>query len=364
MLVVLPTGGRSWIVRVQHSGRRRDIGLGGYPIISLARARELALETRRAVREGRDPVAERRQALAVPTLAAALQDWIAKEAPDWRGGLEGHTARVTPRLFQLHLPGLLARRVSDIDEKAVTAALMAVWHERRATAKKLFDRLRGTMHLAKAKGHCGGLDWGEVRAALPSGKARVVHHAAMPLDEVPGFAAWLLAKDTDAARALLFIILTATRSGEARGAQWSEVGMKDELWTIPGHRTKTNMPHDVPLAASTLALLKRAKADRELLRPGNSCCFPGPNTGRPLTDVAVAKLLREAGHAEATVHGFRSCFRDWAADVAEAPREIAEACLAHAPQGGAVEAAYRRTTMLKRRRSLMEAWGRFVLPLG
>jgi len=139
--------------------------------VSLARARELALETRRAVVEGRDPVAERLQWVAVPLLSQALDAWIAKEAPGWRGGAEGHTARNTPRLFERHLGCLMKRRVSEIDEAAITTALMAVWHERRETAKKLFDRLRGVMNLAKAKGHCGRLDWDAVRAALPSAKA-------------------------------------------------------------------------------------------------------------------------------------------------------------------------------------------------
>jgi len=361
MLVVQSTGGRSWIVRVQHEKRRRDIGLGGFPIIGLARARELALETRRAIREGRDPIAERQQHLAVPTLAEALHVWIAKEAPDWRGGLEGHTARVTPRLFDLHLAGLMSRRVSEINEKAVTLALMGVWHQRRETAKKLFDRLRGTMHLAKANGHCPKMDWDEVRAALPSGKIKAVHHPALKLDLLPEFARWLVGKDTAAARALLFIILTATRSGEARGAQWSEMRLKEQLWTISGDRTKTKVKYEIPLSEAAMGLLDRALTERDLLRPGNPTCFPGPTTGRPLSDVAVSKLLREAGHSDSTVHGFRSCFRVWAADVAYVQREIAEACLAHAPEGGPVEAAYRRTTMLTQRRVVMESWAAFVL---
>ncbi|MFQ3664957.1 MAG: integrase arm-type DNA-binding domain-containing protein [Sphingomonadaceae bacterium] len=361
MLVVQPAGSRSWVLRIQHRGRRRDIGLGSYPVVTLARARELALETRRAVRDGRDPVAERRQWATVPLLSQALDAWIAKEAPGWRGGAEGHTARNTPRLFERHLGGLMRRRVSDIDEAAITTALMGVWHERRETAKKLFDRLRGVMNLAKAKGHCGKLDWEAIRAALPSGKVATVRHPAMKLADVPGFAAWLLAKDTGAARALLFILLTAARSGEVRGARWEEVSFEDGVWTVPAERAKTKRPHPVPLAPAATALLHRAAADRDLLRRGSPWCFPGPTTGRPLTDVAVSKLLREAGHAQATVHGFRSCFRDWAADIAEAPREIAEACLAHAPQGGAVEAAYRRTTMLERRRSLMASWADFVM---
>jgi integrase len=224
----------------------------------------------------------------------------------------------------------MRRRVSEIDEAAITTALMAVWHDRRETAKKLYARLRGAMNLAKAKGHCGRLDWGAIRAALPSGEAQTVHHPAMKLADVPGFAAWLVAGDKDAARAPLFIMLTAARSGEVRGARWAEVSFEDGVWTVPAECAKTKRPHPIPLAAPASTLLHRAAADRELLGRGNPFCFPGPTTGRPLSDVALSKLLREA-------------------------------CLAHAPQGGAVEAAYRRTTMLERRRVLMASWADFVM---
>lgn len=187
-----------------------------------------------------------------------------------------------------------------------------------------------------------------------------MHRAALPLAEVPRFSADLIAKDTPAARALLFLILTAVRSGEARGAAWSEIDRDAALWTIPAARTKAGRLFEVPLAPAALELLAGAQRAREVLHSSSPFCFPGPTTGRPLTDVALAKLLRQAGHATATVHGFRSCFRTWAAEVAHAPREVAEACLAHAAQGGAVEAAYLRTTMLARRRELMNQWADFV----
>lgn len=243
MLVVKPTGRKSWIVRVQHEGRRRDIGLGGYPMVRLASARELALDLRRQIRNGVDTVASRRRQRSVPTLAEALDLWIAKEAPDWRGGIDGHTAKTTPRLFERHLPGLMRTKVSVIDETMIVAALMTVWHERRETAKKLYDRLRGTMLLAKANSAASRIDWDEVRAALPSGKVKAVHHAAMPVQEVPKFAAWLKEKDTTAARALLLIILTAVRSGELRGAQWNEMELSEALGPFParGQRPTRSM---------------------------------------------------------------------------------------------------------------------------
>lgn len=359
MLWVRPSGARSWVLRVQRDGRRRDIGLGSWPVVTLAMAREKALALRRLILEGRDPVAERRQARETPTLARALEAWIAKEAPTWRGGRMGHTARTTPRLFARHLPALMERRVSEIDERLVLAALAPLWHERHETAKKLFERLRGTMRLAKAQGWTDrAIDWEEVREALPSGRPEIQHHTAMALADLPAFVAGLRGRPTAAARALLFAILTAARSGEARGARWEEIDLDAALWTIPAGRMKAKRPHEVPLSPAALALLHEARHDARQLRQGTALCFPSPATGKPLSDVALAKLLRVSGHA--TVHGFRSCFRTWAAERG-APREVAEACLAHAPEGGAVERAYLRTSMLERRRALMNDWAAFCM---
>lgn len=150
MLVVQPSGSRSWVLRIQHQGRRRDIGLGPWPVVTLAEAREQVLEFRRAIHAGRDPVAERRRQRAIPTLAEALEAWIAKEAPGWKGGAKGHTARVAPRRFDLHLHALMPRRVDALTEPGITAALLPVWRDRPETGKKLFDRLRGTLRLARA----------------------------------------------------------------------------------------------------------------------------------------------------------------------------------------------------------------------
>ncbi|MFN7174375.1 MAG: tyrosine-type recombinase/integrase [Thermaurantiacus tibetensis] len=351
--------GRSWVLRVRMDDRQRDIGLGRWPDVSLAMARQRATEMRRAIAEGRDPVAERRAARAVPTLAQALDAWIAKEAPGWKGGAQGHTARATPRLFARHLPALMGRRVNRIDEKAIVAALAPVWIARQETARKLMERLRGTLRLAKAQGHCGGIDWEEVAEALPSVRREVAHHGMLPLAEVPGFWRHLAARDTWAARALAFVLLTACRSGEARGAEWAEIDPEAGLWTIPASRMKARREHLVPLSKPALALLERCREEGQALHPDCPLLFPSPATGKPLRDVALARLLREAGHKGATVHGFRSAFRSWAAETG-ASREAAEACLAHAPEGGAVERAYQRAAMIERKRSLLDAWADFV----
>lgn len=324
-------------------------------------ARKKTLALRRLIKEGRDPIAERKHAREVPTLARALEAWIAKEAPTWRGGADGHTAVMTPRLFERNLPTLMQRRVCEIDEQQILAALGPVWHDKHETARKLFERLRGTMRLAKANGWTDrAIDWEEVREALPSGRPATRDHAAMALADVPAFVAGLRGRPSAAARALLFAILTAARSGEARGARWEEMDLENAVWTVPAARMKARRPHEVPLSPAALALLHEARHDAQQLRPGTPLCFPSPATGRPLSDVAPAKLLRACGHAGATVHGFRSCFRTWAAERG-APRKVAEACLAHAPEGGAVERAYLRTSMLERRRALMAEWASFCM---
>lgn len=361
MLWVRPSGACSWVLRVQHDGRRLDIGLGSWPVVTLAMARKKTLALRRLIKEGRDPIAERKHAREVPTLARALEAWIAKEAPTWRGGADGHTAVMTPRLFERNLPTLMQRRVCEIDEQQILAALGPVWHDKHETARKLFERLRGTMRLAKANGWTDrAIDWEEVREALPSGRPATRDHAAMALADVPAFVAGLRGRPSAAARALLFAILTAARSGEARGARWEEMDLENAVWTVPAARMKARRPHEVPLSPAALALLHEARHDAQQLRPGTPLCFPSPATGRPLSDVAPAKLLRACGHAGATVHGFRSCFRTWAAERG-APRKVAEACLAHAPEGGAVERAYLRTSMLERRRALMAEWASFCM---
>lgn len=356
LLVVKPGGGRSWVFRYQRDGKRAEIGLGAWPEVSLAQARKLAFEAQQAVAQGRDISAERQRDRATPTVREALQAWTGKRAGQWRGGLEGKTARQVLPPFEQHAPALLRRKVKDLSEPEIARAMAPIVRSRSEVARKMLDRLRLALRLARAQGFCGPLDWETVREMLPDGRPAVRHHAAMPLAEVPAFCSELAERDTMAARCLLFAILTAARSGEARGACWQEMDLQARVWRVPASRMKAGRAHEVPLSAAALRLLERAKADAEALWPGTEWCFPSAQTGRPLTDPGVAKLARPAG---ATVHGFRSCFRDWCAEVG-IDRETAEMALAHAAEGGRTEAAYRRTTALERRRTVMEAWAGFV----
>jgi integrase len=355
ILVVKPGGGRSWLFRYQRDGKRAEIGLGAWPGVSLAQARQLAFEMQRAVAQGRDLAAERQRERAAPTVREALEAWIGKRAGQWRGGREGKTARQVLPPFEQHAPALLRRKVKDLSEPAIARTMAPLVRSRPELARKMLDRLRLALRLARAQGFCGPLDWETVKEMLPDGRPSVRHHAAMALGDVPAFCSELAERDTMAARCLFFAILTAARSGEARGACWQEIDWEARVWRVPASRMKAGRAHEVPLSAAALKLLERAKADAEALWPGTGWCFPSPQTGRPLTDPGIATLARSAG---ATVHGFRSCFRSWCAE-AGIDREVAEMALAHAAEGGRTEAAYRRTSALERRRAVMDAWGRY-----
>jgi integrase len=367
-LMLYVRGGRKgWVLRVQRNGRRQDMGLGPFPDVSLAKARELATDARRAIREGRDLVSERKRAAGIPSFREAMVQFIAKEAPTWRGGMEGITAFQFPRMIDRFAERLAKRRVDEIAERDILAVVLPVWTQKPESGQKLFNRIRGVMLFAKASGWCQrSIDWEEIRAGLPKGKHDRVHHASMAPAALSELVKELQAKASPSAACLLFAILTAARSGEARGATWGEIDFERALWTVPAVRMKAKRPHEVPLSPEALAVLKAAhfvRTDEGLIFPGGKPGKPKPGRParevKPLSDVALSKLLRSAGHA-ATVHGFRSTFRTWAADVAHAPREIAEACLAHAPEGGMVERAYLRTAMVERRRGLMAEWGRFA----
>lgn len=355
LMLYIRDGRKSWVLRMQHNGRRRDMGLGPYPEVTLAMAREKALAERRAVLEGRDTIAERRRASGIPTFSEAVAAYVAKEAPAWRGGVDGITAFQFPRMFDRFAASINGRRVSDLTEADMRAVLAPVWADKPETGRKLMTRLRAIMTFARASGWLERpIEWDAVKQTLPRMDRETSHHRAMEAETLPDFVQWLAAKETVAARALLFTILTAVRSGEARGAQWEEIDFDAGLWRVPAGRMKANRAHEVPLSPAALELLRRAYDSRVT----NGLVFPSPRTGRALSDVALSKLLPEAGH-DVTVHGFRSTFRQWAADIAHAPREVAEACLAHAPEGGVVERAYLRDGLTKRRRALMEAWAAY-----
>ncbi|HEY6814244.1 MAG TPA: integrase arm-type DNA-binding domain-containing protein [Croceibacterium sp.] len=355
-LRVKPSGARSWVLRVQHMGRREDVGLGGYPVITLGAARDKALELRRVAKEGESARDARdRKRVAVPTFKEAM---IAAHAEYSKGWSKKNAAAFKSSLEQHVVPKIGNRRVDHIGSDDVITALAAIWTEKPALAVKLRVRIMQVLSYAKAKkwrtDTIPAKDVSDGLAKRPKGG----NFAAVPFKDVPAFISDQLGKEDTAGRlALLFTILTAARSGEVRSAQWDHIDEEGREWTRPGELMKGGVKHTVTLNDAALAVLERAKA----LSGGKGLIFHGMKPGTPLSDMTLSKVLRTAGRSE-TVHGFRSSFRDWAAErMPTIPAMVPEMALAHAV-GSKTEQAYLRSDLRDMRRSLMDAWGRFSAP--
>ena len=356
-LTVSPGGSKAWLLRIAIDGRRRDVGLGVYPDISLAKARQLSEAHRVAVAEGRDPLADKRRA-KMPTFAEAAVKVHEANLPRWRNGK--HTQQWLATLELYAFPVIGAMRVDRIERRDVLSILTPIWAAKPETARRVRQRIRTVLKWAQAHDFVEHNSAGEgIDGALPPmGRSkeqfRALPHAEVPaaLDTVEASPASMAAK-----ACLRFLILTAARSGEARGATWAEIDMDAREWRIPGERMKGGQAHRVPLSDAAVAVLTEAAR----LRDASNLIFPSPRkAGRPLSDMSLTKLLRDTGLADhATVHGFRSCFRDWAAECTNAPHSVMELSLAHSV-GGAVEQAYARSTLLERRRALLAEWAAYL----
>lgn len=381
MLEVRPSGGRFWLQRIMVGGKRRDLGLGSYPDVSLSEARARAQANREAVAAGRDILAERaaaKAAAAAPaepapdrTFAAALDAYLAAHGAGWRNP---KTARQAKEAMQKHAAALLPRHVAEVDVAAVHAVLAPIWATKAALATKLRGRLEGVCEWAIAAGWRSGPNpaaWkGALRPLLarPESVLRNKHHAALPWQRVPAFMAALNAEAGNAARCLAFTILTACRSGEARAAVWGEVDLAAAVWAVPAGKMKSGRAHRVPVAPAAVALLRGMLPADGSMPAADALIFPNPE-GAAYSDMGLLAVLkrldaasldadeggwRDEVGARITAHGFRSSFRDWAGDNGH-PRELAEAALAHA-FGDATERAYARSDLFARRRALMDAW--------
>lgn len=354
-LEVSPTGAKSWILRVMVRGRRRDIGLGGVSYVDLGDARDEARRLRRIAKAGGDPVAERRAKAGVPTFEQAAREVYATLKPGWREG--GVHVKHWIASLELHaFPVIGDRPVDTIQSGDVLEVLTPIWFRIPETARRVRQRMRHVMTWAKGKNlYLGENPVDAAKGSLPKHSSEMKgHFAALPYAEVPAFMTALADRKGIAVMALRFTILTGARSGEVRGARWSEIDFEKAVWTVPGARMKAKKDHRVPLTAEALAVLKKARGlDKELV-------FPGQKRGKPMSDATLAAVLKRMNRHDITVHGFRSTFRDWAAERTTFPREIAELCLAH-EVGSAVERAYRRSDLFAKRRQLMEAWARFCL---
>jgi integrase len=363
-LQVSKNGSRSWIFRFKQNGRVRDMGLGSLTSVSLATAREMAAECRRTRLTGVDPIEVRRTDRREAQLAAARSmtfdqcrdAFIEAHKSAWRNAK--HRAQWTNSLATYVGPMFGAMPIQRVDVALVMKVLEPIWSTKPETASRVRGRIERVLDWAKVRGFRQGENparWrGHLDALLPArGKVRkVTHHAALPYDQIGAFMAALRTREAVAARALEFMILTAARTGEVLGAGWEEINLQGRVWTVPPDRMKAGREHRVPLSWDAVALLKKERGSAEGL------VFPGERRGKPLSNMAMLMVLRRMGRTDLTAHGFRSTFRDWAAECTSFPREVAEAALAHVV-GDKVEAAYRRGDLFEKRRRLMDAWATY-----
>ena len=366
-LRVTPTGSKNWVFRYRRDGKLVDLGLGPIGVVGLKDARVRAAELRRQRHDGIDPRQVRRDAKArsmreasLPTFGEVGDRLIEDMRPGWRNAK--HAAQWVYTLSAAVIGPLRDMRVDTIKSADVLTVLSPLWHAKPETAQRLRSRIERVLDAAKAKGFRTGDNPAEWRGNLQhqlSGPKKLTrgHHPAMPFKDVPDFVKRLRQHQGVSARAVEFAILTAARSGEVRGAKWGEFDLVEGVWTVPAERMKGNRAHRVPLGSHAIAILRAATGGNK--PAGDDYVFPGVRSKAPLSDMSLSAVLKRMAVHDATVHGFRSSFRDWAGDRSTASREVAEAALAHRV-GDNVETAYRRGDALDKRRNLMEAWAGFV----
>jgi integrase len=353
---------RRWVFRFTQDRKAREMGLGPANGVSLAEARKLAAAARSEVANGRDPIeardAGRRASQGRKTFGECAVALIAAKQSEWRNARHRQQWRVT---LETYCVPIWAMPVDEVDTEAVLGVLRPLWQTRAETASRLRGRIEAVLDGAKAQGLRQGENparWrGHLDKLLPKRqKLSRGHFAAMPYPDVPEFIDKLREREATAAMGLEFLILTAARSGEVLGARWSEIDLESKVWTIPAARMKAGREHRVPLSGRAMAILTRlaeAKTGEHV--------FSGQRPGKPLSPASLTMALRRLQINRATIHGFRSSFRDWAGNETHFPRELAEAALAHVI-GDKSEQAYRRSDALEKRRTLMEAWADYCEP--
>ena len=363
-LQVTSAGAKSWILRMVVGGKRREMGLGPYPEVTLAMAHDKAREARELVRSGVDPIQRQREAASALRAAVAkaltfndcADSYIKSHEAGWRNVKHAQQWRNTLKTYAAPVFGSLL--VRDVALPHVMAALEPVWTTKNETASRLRSRIELVLDWATARGLREGPNPARWRGHLdkllpmPSKVKKSEHHAALPAADVGAFMARLREVEGMGARALEFVILTAARSGEVRGAMWAEIDLRAKVWTVPADRMKAGREHRVPLSDAALALLKALpRVD------GGELVFPS-RKGGALSDMTLTAVTRRM-NVDAVPHGFRSTFRDWAAERTNYPRDVAEMALAHAIENK-VEAAYRRGDLFEKRRLMMADWAAFL----
>lgn len=353
ILRVLPTGSKQWIWRGTIQGKRRDLGLGSFPYVSLSEARQKAFDYRKLARAGGDPVVLSSKRV-VPTFREALERVLEIHSPGWKDG--GKSEKQWQASLKTYaFPRIADKRVSDITTADVMNILLPIWTEKAETARRVRQRIGAVMRWTIAQGHRQDNPAGEaLGAALPKNAGNIKHFRAVPYNKVGTALQKVRESDAGITTRLLFefITLCACRSGEARKAMWSEIDFETAVWTVPPSRMKAGREFRVPLSNRAVKILREAETVRQ-----NEYVFPSPS-GRVLSDGTLTKLARSL-EILGTVHGMRSAFRDWASERTNTPHAVMEAALAHVIKNRA-EAAYARSDLLDRRREVMKQWATYL----
>jgi integrase len=365
-LQISTTGARSWILRVTVGEKRREIGLGAYPGISLKEAQEKAQAKRESIAAGVDPVLERKEAISrlradqatEVTFEEAARRYIKAKSPEWSN--PKHAKQWTNTLTEYAHPKIGSLQVKHVTRAHIVEILEPIWTTKTETASRVRGRIEQVLDWARVKGlRPDGVNPAAWRGNLdkilssPKKTKRVRNHPALPIEQMGAFMAVLRGMDGVSARCLEFTILTAARSGESRFAAWPEIDLKKAIWSVPAERMKGKKEHRVPLSPAAVAMLKALPRSDD-----TDLVFPAPRSNAALSDMAMLVILRKQ-NLEATPHGFRSTFRDWASEYTNYPRELAEVALAHL-KGDATEAAYWRGDVLEKRRRMMGDWAKFI----
>jgi integrase len=362
-LKVDPGGAKRWTFMWERGGKQREAGLGSIHAVPLAKAREKAASYRAVLDDGGDPIEDRQKARiekqGKKTFGDVANDLLEDKGPGWRNAKHRAQWRMTLEFYAKPLWGL---PVDGIDTAAVLGVLRPIWNSKAETASRLRGRIEAVLDAAKAQGLRAGENpaaWrGNLAHLLPKAAKLSArgNHAAMPYKTVAAFVAKLREREAIAARALEFLILTAARTGEVLNAEWSEFDRENKVWTVPAKRMKATREHRVPLSPRAVEIIESLAQVKT-----GAFVFPGQRLDKPLSNMALKMVLRRMDIQDATVHGFRSAFRDWCGEETHFPREIAEAALAHVI-GDKAERAYRRGDALEKRRALMSEWAVFLSP--
>ena len=352
-LRIEPTGSRRWVQRVSVAGRQREIGLGSADLVSLAEARELAVSNKKLARAGGDPLAAKQERIAIPSLNEAIYKVIELNAPTWTNAK--HAAQFKSTLTNYVTPKLGGRPVSDIQAADILSVLQPIWTTKSETARRIKQRIGTVMKWAIAQGYRADDPTLALNQVLPKQNRKPKHRASLPYTDVS--ACLNVIKQSDAMLstklAIELLVLTATRSGEVRLANWSEVDFEARSWIITAERMKMKEEHIIPLSDRALEVLQEAKPLSDV-----GLIFPGMRSGRPMSDATMSKLVKELGYP-VDIHGFRTSFRTWVQEQTNTAHEVAERALAHKITDKS-EAAYARSDLFEKRRKLMDAWASYL----